>query len=429
MGYRDWSKRIVGALHTFAKRQHGALTQAERAVAVVPGYVRRRVDAGTIDLRKLLGIVESLGGTPERFFRQVFPANLNDVRLYLDPLTGDPPAILEHARQRLASTRPASILRSYIANLDLLRYERPAHALSKSAEAIEHLAPEDIPFTLGVWASSQRLLLEFDSGLHAIALGLEVAAEREDHASFGDLLRRLTYLVADTRGSYHEALALSRDAMERFVLAGDIDSVGRTLVDRGAWLYYLERYHDAIEAQERALSLLPESDRRHRFGALQGLGLYYQALGELETAGVYSERALAEGKGLGVLLRGKQVWLQAVIHFEQGELDRAEALLKEVVLLHQDVHRGDAALAATDLAEVQLKAGKPSAAYDSVQAVLPLLTPIGSRSRIVRAAELILADLAGRGASGMQHHAVDALRQVLRDAKQERHLWRSLISA
>lgn len=427
MGYRDWSMRVVDALHRLAKRQHGALTRAERATDVAPGYVRRRADAGTIDLRKLFGIVESVGGTPERFFRQVFPANPNDVSLYLDPPKGRPPAILDHARRRLASPRPASILRSYIAELDLQRYERPMRTLTKLSEAIEHLAPGDIPFTLGVWASSQRLLLELDAGLHALALGLEIAAARDDHASFGDLLRRLTYIVADASGNYHEALALTRDAMERFVLAGDIDSVGRTLVDRGAWLYYLGRYHDAIAAQERALSLIPESDQRHRFGALQGLGLYYKALGDLTTAEKYSQQALTEGTDLGVLLRGKQLWLQASIHFERGELDRAEALLEDVVVLHQHVHHGDAALAVIDLAEVQLKAGKPTAAYDSAHSVLPFLAPIGGRSRIVRSAEIILADLAGRGASGMQRQSVDALRQLINKAQHERHLWRSLI--
>ena len=195
------------------------------------------------------------------------------------------------------------------------------------------------------------------------------------------------------------------------------------------WLYYLERYREAIVMQERALSELPEVEQRHRFTAFQGLGLYHKVLGDLESAQHYCEQARAVGATLGPLLTGKQTWLQASISFDRGALDEAETLLQEVAAVFAPIHAGEQALATLDLTEVQLKAGKPADAYFSALAILPLITPLGARHRIVRAAEHALRELASRGAEAMTEDLVTHLRTLVEKIRRERHLWRSLLHA
>jgi len=211
------------------------------------------------------------------------------------------------------------------------------------------------------------------------------------------------------------------------VVGGDMVGVGRTFVGRGMWLYYLERYHEAIAMQERALRTLPMTERRNRFAALQGLGLYHKTLGELETAQHFSEQAQVAVTGLGSLIEGKQTWLQASICFDRGALDEAEALLREVSTVFADIHAGERALATIDLVEVQLEAGKPAAAYASAMEILPLITPLGSRNRVVQAAEHALRGLASRGANALTKRLVTHLRKLVESLRRKRHLWRSLL--
>jgi hypothetical protein len=102
-------------------------------------------------------------------------------------------------------------------------------------------------------------------------------------------------------------------------------------------------------------------------------------------------------------------------------------LLLEVTTVFAAIHAGERALATIDLAEVQLKAGKPAAAYFSALAILPLITPLGARHRIVRAAEHALRELASRGASAMTAGLLTHLRGLVESIRRERHLWRSLL--
>ena len=239
-------------------------------------------------------------------------------------------------------------------------------------------------------------------------------------------MQRTASVVGDD-GKYGMAFAISREATDRHLIAGDLVAVARTFVDRGMWLYYLERYREAIVMQERALSQLPASEQRHRFTALQGLGLYYQALGNFDRAQHYAQQAQASVVGLGSVIEAKQRWLYASIYFDQGAFDEAETLLQNVVTVFAEIHAGDAALASIDLAEVQLKAGRPADAYSSAQAILPLITPLGAQNRIVRAAEHMLCELASRGAEAVTESAVNQLRTLVERIRRERRLWRSLL--
>ena len=370
--------------------------------------------------------MDALGVHPARFFRQAFPFTADDVSWYLDPPHGTPPPIVARAQERLNSTRSASIPRSHLVELDALRYDHPGDAGQGALEAVPYIEPANVPFALGVWASSQNQLFEFDNALHALRAGLKIAEDRQDHGTFGSLLQRVAAVTGD-HGNYGHALVLEKEATDRYLLAGDTAGIGRSFVGRGLWLYYLEQYRESIAMQERALDTLPDFERANRCAAFQVLGLCYQALGELERAQDFSLKARAEVSGLGVFLTGKQTWLQAAIRFEQGAFDEAETLLKDVVEVFADIHAGDAALATIDLAEVQLLSGKPAAAYLSAQAILPLITPLGAKNRIVRSAEHALRELAQQGAQAMSEGLITQLRTLVKSIRRERHLWRSLL--
>ena len=172
---------------------------------------------------------------------------------------------------------------------------------------------------------------------------------------------------------------------------------------------------------------MPLDAHRNRASCRHALSYCHLALGEFDQAASHAEFAALDTAYLEPLFLGKLTWLHAVIAFKQAEYDRSESLLREVVTTFTDIHRGEAALATIDLAEVQLAANKPADAYASAQAILPLITPLGARNKVVRSAEVILTDLARRGASGMHMQVVEKLRDLVKRAKRERQ-WRSLSS-
>lgn len=370
-------------------------------------------------------ILRGLRTHPAEFFRRVFPL-VDDLPLKR-PET-EPPQIIAKVRGRLDLPRKGSIQRSHLAALDSLRFRDPLKAAEGVERVIEFIDADDLPFALGIWASSQRRVFEFDQAIHALSEGLQIAEQRKSQAALGDLLLRRGCVAAD-HGDYYAALEMARDATDRYARACDWVSVGRTFVDRGAWLYYLERYNDAIAMQEQALSLLTPDQHRNRFAALQGLALYYQALEDFDAAEKFSADAMMESEFLAPIFIAQNTWFRGVLASKKGSLEESELLLQSVVGILKTIHLGDAALATIDLAEVQLDAEKPQAAYESVNGILPLLAPLGGNNRIVRSAETVLRDLMQRGKYGMRMAIVDELRSLVSSLKRERHFWRSLMKS
>ena len=421
MASKEWAQRIVSALHALGKRTHGGLSRAERDANVAASYIRRRKYAGTIDLAKMMALLEALDEHPGRFFRQVFP--LTEIPTdFMEPPNSAPPAVLGQAQARLNSTRPGSIPRSHLTQLDALRTDEPWHVAEGVEAALPHIEHDDVPYALGVWASAQRLLLALDDATHALLTALLWAQDLE---SRGDLLQRLARVVSDT-GNYAHSLEISCIATDTYARAGNVSRVGQTLVDRGERHFYLNEYHAAIALHAEACPLLAETDFTHRATTWQGRALCYQALGQLEEAQKCISAAQTYANQLGTTNRTKLLWLEATIDCSRGELSASEGKLISVVEIFRKIHLGETALASIDLAHVQLIAGKAKDAHASAASILPLLTPLSGRNAIVRAAESYLVELARHGASRMTTESITKLRGIVERLQRERHSWRSL---
>ena len=420
----EWAQRAVSALHALGKRRFGALAEAEKTAQLFPSYVRKRKEAGTIDLRKMMAILEALGTHPGRFFRRIFPESSLE-SYWVERPDSPPPEIIQRAQDRLNSTRAASIPRLHLTELDTLRYDAPQKTANRALEALEFVDVQDVPFALGVWASSQRMLMNLDEATHALLAGLDIADDRQDFGARGDLLQRLATVVSDN-GDYALALTLATSATDAHARIGDREAVGQTLVDRGEWLLYLEQYKESITLHRQALPLLAPNDDIHRVTAWLDIGLSHQGMGELEKARSSLREAWKYADSIGLLNQSKLRWFEAVIDLSLGKLTESEEKLYRVTVALSDIHRGEAALATVDLAEVQLRAGKPESALRSVQAILPLLTILHAKNRVVLAAEKALAQLARQGAMALTADAVGTIRAILTRLKRERHLWRSL---
>lgn len=424
MASEDWAKRVVSALHALGKRHHGGLSHAERCAKVSQSYIRRRKNAGTIDLTKMMAVLQALGEHPARFFRRVFPEGKAEAHV-VDVPTGPEPEIVDRANDRIKSARPGSIPRLHLMELDTLRYDEPQKAADRTLAALEFVDTQDVSFALGIWASSQRMLMNIEDATHALLAGLKIADTSQDLRARGDLLQRLATVVSDC-GEHAEALTLATQATDAHARAGDLEAVGQTLVDRGEWLLYLGRFKESIAMHRQALPLLARNDDIHRVTAWQDIGLCFHAQGSFEEAAHALREAWRSADSIGILNQSKLAWLEAVIDFSLGDHEKSEEKLCDVVVTFSGIHLGEAALATVDLAEVQLAAGKLIASYASAQAILPFITKLSAQNRVVKAAEHILADLARQGEAAITVQVVGNLRELLGDLKKERHLWRSL---
>lgn len=425
MASTEWAKRTVLALHALGKRRHGALSRAEEEANVSHSYLRQRRRAGTIDLRKMYALLEALGAHPARFFRQLFPTHEQGYRMYVDVPESPPPEIIARARRRLASTKEGSIPRGHIEGLDASRFEQPEDAIDGTIAALPYVDHSDVALTLGVWASAQRAQANFDDATHALIAGLAIAEERNDFPAQGVLLRRLACVVSD-HGDAKGALALATLATDRHAQSGDSASVGRSMVDRGAYLFHLEAYAEAIAIVERALTLLSSTDMLFQVTARQYLSISHNAIGSTTEARRYIQEARSFADGLSITTRTKLIWLEGLIEAQCGESEHGERALEYVVSTFTGIHYGEAALATIDLAEIQLEAKKHRSAFESAHRILPLITLLGVRHPVVRSAELVLLELARQGIEGMSDEIISDLRTLLGGLKREKRAWCSL---
>lgn len=425
MNNSEWAKRTVLALHALGKRKHGGLSRAEEEAKVGQSYLRQRKHAGTIDLRKMFALLEAFGEHPARFFKQVFPAHELGYRTYVDVPESPAPEIIATAYRRLASTEEGSIARSHLEALDALRFEKPLTTLDSATVALSFVAHVDVPFALGVWASAQRQLAYFEDATHALVAGLTIAKERGDLSAEGNLLRRLSYIIADA-GQYGDAVAVATLATDALAQAGNRPAIGKSMVDRSAWMFYLDRFEDVVAMVDRAIPLLAEDDSLYQVTARQYLSISHNALGDPTKASRYIREAWSFAGNLSTTTKSKLAWLEALIDAGQGAFELSEQRLCRVVSTLAGIHCGEAALATVDLAEVQLRAGKPKSAFESTQRILPFITPLGVRHIVVRSAELVLVDLARHGTRGMSDQVLTDLRTLLGKAKREHREWRSL---
>ncbi len=405
----------------------GTLTRMLEAAGVGKNYLcqlRLRLEAGqerSCDLVFLLRALDFLGLDKVDFFTDLFGSRNPIERLRAETARfGEPPAIVTRVRRLLADgecepppeaspgtpNAAAPALPADVQRLDDHRFHDPRQTLALVADALNFVEAGVAPpwtavLLLAVWGSARRMVFDrpntLDEAQQALIAAYEIAEPWGAGAILGDLSQRLGYIVAD-RGDRRRALALTDLAIVQHATGGNRRGIARSLVDRGGWLYYLGQPRQAIEAQQAALEQLPEDEQRNRFSALQHLGYFYQELGDPEQARRYAKLAEEIVDGLGDWLRGKFLWLMAILSLDERDDQQAEQYLRDVIAVFEPIHPIESAVATAALVRLQLQNGRSADAHETARNAVHLIGAL-KKNRIAAAAleELAACGFAGSG--------------------------------
>ena len=388
--------------------------QIETAIGRYAGFfrdLRRPSRRGSIRVVDLMATLKRLNQDPAVFFAQALgKENL----IPTTPCAGTPPPLVERAHRRLVSRTPGSLDRPYLEELDTLRFRDPERVVRLAEDAVDFVVPEAVPFLLGVAGSAWRILIRLDEAEHALQAGLEIARDLGNTHLEGELLQRMAYVFAD-RGDHERALTASKEASVTFLLADDLPSVGRTLVDQGIFNAYLDHSKESIAAYGAALKHLAPNDHSNRFAALQGLGVVHEALGDLEPALSCIRQALELDHEIEPFHLGKLRWLEGNIALRLGRPELGEAALREAVRTLRPIHPVDSALATIELVRLLLRERRPEDAYETAAGMLKLLEPLRrQRNQLVSAA---IADLLRHGRQGFDLALVERVAHQIRNER------------
>ncbi len=414
---------------------HGAISRTQTAAGVSESYLRdlrARLAGGRAkgyDLGVLLRMLEALGVDRGMFFGRLYGA--------ADPIglcqlearrLGEPPEVVAKVRDllRLEEWQPLPEVPQSIRDLDAHRYRNAVEvreiARGELVKVGAGLAPlsSGIPL-LAVYGSALRMTDDYDPAQQALVAALELAEPAGDLSTLGDLLQRLAYVVADRCTDHRRALKLAERATDCHLRAGDLNSVGKTFVDRGLWLYKLGRLEEAIRMQHTALEHLQAEEHRHRCAALQGLGVYHRELGDPVSAQEDALRARQLTPHVGPLLVAKLKWLDARIAADQQHHEEAEGLLREAIRVFLPISPLEAAKATTELVRVLLYQGRQKAARETAETMARLLDPLESRSTGAAAAalDLMLCAQSSRGLTVAELDRVAAVLEKERERSKE----------
>ncbi len=418
---KDGAKRIVATLdQRIRSRKRGIVAAINRVVKKGNAWWHHRRAAGNITLTQMMAILDYLGLDPVRFIRDAVGRKDG---LELDRPNGDPPEIVVRAWERFEEDTPfqGTVGEDTLKTLDRMRYQEPQRVLDHAAGLIEFCPRELLPKFLGVSGSAWRLLVNLDKAEHSIQSGIRMAQLLGDEKAVGELLQRLCYVFIE-RSQWKRALVVSEQATMRFIRCEERVSVGKSLVDQGILLRLLGRFREAIAVQKMALELLPPEETHNRTASLVNVGINLRGLRRPKEALVFASRAEQEAIDLPQVEQDRVKWLRGNLCADFGSLDEASRLLAEVVESLAKVHLGEMALAACDLARIQLLRKETNAAFRTVGALTLLLEPMRKNQVISEA----VADLLRNGEKGLTPALVQGVRSRIEGELVHRPIWRRL---
>lgn len=396
---RRQSKRVHLHLQkTLRRRGPGTVAALERSLGVRSGWLRYKRYRGTMEMSHLLQILHWLDLDPGTFFSETFGERPRPFRLH--SAKGKAPALVRRAVQRFvesAVVKHPPLADSELQHLEELRRSEPRETILQINICLEHADGEQLARLLGIAGSAWRHLFDLDKAQHALSSALQLAERLDNPSLTGDFLQRLSYVVADA-GEHVNAWRLARRATDTYTGAADFEGIGRSFVDQGIWLFYLDRTEEAIAAQQAALRYLPLEAEENRCAALQALGLCHRQQGRLDEAATYAEQARRLERSLDPFGRARLIWLQGQIATDQERYLEAEAFLSEAAGSLMSLHPGDAALVTTELVHLQLRCGHNERAYETASSMISLVETLNRQPMISAAIiELLRCCLNGRG--------------------------------
>jgi len=276
-----------------------------------------------------------------------------------------------------------------VTGLDELRFTDTAETLRRVNTALD-----DCPLLvgarlLGVAGSTRRQLLKLDEAKGDLSAGLETAEELGAVLVQADLYQRASYVASDMKRP-ELALQIISEAHMLYETAGDRAGVGRALVDRGRVLLCLNRNTAAVAAQERALELLPESDMRNRFAALNDLGLIFLNLGDLPRSKGFSQGSKALIPQLPLYITAPGFWLDGRQLMAAGQPDAAATSYSKALDYYLPSYPGQAALVGVELVAAQFSAGQPGEAAKTANRLIYVAAQLNHNPIVCRALQNLL---------------------------------------
>lgn len=242
-----------------------------------------------------------------------------------------------------------------LASIDALRQDD-----SHAAEAAINAAMKSVSGArsgarvLGVWSSVQRSLYRLDWSTIGLGLAVEVADIAGDAELVTELLQRSIYVLKD-RGELGWALSMAREVTARSLQAGNLEGVGKGLVDCGVVHSASGDPALAVGCCRAALEILPGDLSTSRFAAWQVLALSHHALGDVSRAATAAEEA-SKVVPSSLSMLGRLAWVRGRIAWQSQDMARAERYYR-VALSHLIPAPYDAALVGAELVRVVWRRG------------------------------------------------------------------------
>ena len=330
-------------------------------------------------LAKLLRICEAASIDPGEVFSEVFGSTTGRLEERFGLERTPEPTVLKTLRRRLRDDgeqlASPPLAQSWLDELDELRYNDPTRALATIEHAVSFLEREDLPRALGIWASAARLLVRNEEGFMVCREALRLARMWKRVHDEADLLRRLAYLVSSHTGDYAAALEIAGQAALLYAREGVTTKLGQVVVDQAIFLRNQSMHSEAQRAFEAGLGLVSESDRRHRFAALQGLAVIERLEGRQERALEYVEAAQALGN-MSRFERGMVSWLEGTLCADVGRWERADEIFGHAFQVLATISPIDAALSVCDHVQALLAATHLDKARERSATTRQLLEPL-----------------------------------------------------
>ncbi len=237
----------------------GTVGRVEDALGLSTGYFRdqRRPDRLRLDLRIFVRALEFLAIDPGHFFAttlgRVDPveAFLKESRVLRQGDRRPPEAFLAVARRAPEGPRREYDLEAWRA---MIRCD-PANARREISLGLAKIVDERLAEALGLYAAACLALHQTDLAQMVLGAALERAREQAETRPQGEILLIASDLAA-SQERFDLALRLAETATLRFITAGHLLGIGRSLVQQGHQLRAMGREKEARRAMARARSYL-----------------------------------------------------------------------------------------------------------------------------------------------------------------------------
>ena len=259
-------------------------------------FIGRALRNGALRVDDLIGALEALEVEPRDFFAETFGAGpprdpMSQLRERAQGSSPKIPPVLRRLEDRLLLSKIRiegcdEAMQGQIDDFEDLRFLDPVTGAGMAEAAISNLleAEEELSDAAGLkllaeWGSAKRKIDRYDEALWAVLTAFR-HTPCDHYRLLGDLQQRLAYCYTDHFADYRGALRLTDEALVIHAMAGNLVGMGRSIIDRAGWLYYLRpSMSQNIAANRTALSSCCRLRKQgYRFSGHINLALAYQAL-------------------------------------------------------------------------------------------------------------------------------------------------------